>query len=57
MTFAGFYEKKTQNQKQVIVSSGSKKETRGSLAPLREETAIKKADKLLLEGAKITEST
>ena len=40
-----------------MISSGSKTETRGSHAPpLREETAINKAHKLLLEGAKITET-
>ena len=32
----------------VMDSSGSKKETKGSHAPLREETAINKAPKLLI---------
>ena len=37
----------------LIVSNGSKKETRGSHGPLSEEKAIYKAHKLLLEGTKI----
>ena len=38
---------------ELLPSSGSKKETKGSIGPPVEETAIDKALKLLLEGTKI----